>query len=164
MELKSSQIDAFAQWSGDHNPLHVDSEYARRTFFGRPLAHGVLCVVEAMRNIAHGCKPPVGLEVEFRHGVFPGERLSVTEGDGEYRIRRGNETVLTLRMTDGSSDLSSEWQHLGTVDAPSSPIAPSSLRNGPREWDVTELADGLIIHGDYPRRPVPVEYLQESCL
>jgi 3-oxoacyl-[acyl-carrier protein] reductase len=36
------QIEAFAELSGDRNPLHVDAEYARRTTFQRPVAHGMI--------------------------------------------------------------------------------------------------------------------------
>ena len=32
----------FAQMTGDAHPLHYDAEYARKTPFGKPLAHGLL--------------------------------------------------------------------------------------------------------------------------
>ena len=35
-------IRAYAQLSGDHNPIHEDAEYAANTRFGRPVAHGLL--------------------------------------------------------------------------------------------------------------------------
>lgn len=35
-------IRAYAQLSGDHNPIHEDPEYAASTRFGRPVAHGML--------------------------------------------------------------------------------------------------------------------------
>lgn len=36
------EVKQFAQISGDHNPLHLDNEYAAKTVFGKPIIHGVL--------------------------------------------------------------------------------------------------------------------------
>ena len=35
-------IGAFAAVSGDHNPVHVDAEYAATTMFKERIAHGML--------------------------------------------------------------------------------------------------------------------------
>lgn len=35
-------IQAFAELSGDHNPVHVDQEYAAGTMFKQCIAHGIL--------------------------------------------------------------------------------------------------------------------------
>ena len=40
--VTETDIVLFAALTGDMNPLHVDHEYARRTAFGRPVAHGLL--------------------------------------------------------------------------------------------------------------------------
>lgn len=36
------QVNTFAQVSGDTNPLHIDSEYAKNTMFGKCIMHGYL--------------------------------------------------------------------------------------------------------------------------
>ena len=36
------QVNAFAQVTGDNNPVHLDKEYAEKTIFKRPIAHGML--------------------------------------------------------------------------------------------------------------------------
>ncbi|RMG74818.1 MAG: MaoC family dehydratase [Bacteroidetes bacterium] len=36
------EVEAFARISGDHNPIHLDAEYAAGTPFKRPIIHGFL--------------------------------------------------------------------------------------------------------------------------
>jgi len=40
--LTQDDFDAFAQLSGDDNPIHVDPDFARRSRFGRTVSHGML--------------------------------------------------------------------------------------------------------------------------
>ena len=35
-----ANVDAFAQISGDNNPIHINAEYAAKTPFGKPIVHG----------------------------------------------------------------------------------------------------------------------------
>ena len=35
-------IRAFAEVSGDYNPIHLDEEFASKTLFGKRIAHGML--------------------------------------------------------------------------------------------------------------------------
>jgi len=40
--VTGAMIDEYADVSGDHTPLHVDEEYARKSHFGQRVAHGLL--------------------------------------------------------------------------------------------------------------------------
>ena len=40
--ITDEDIRAFAALTGDHNPIHLDDEYAATTRFGRRIAHGML--------------------------------------------------------------------------------------------------------------------------
>jgi 3-hydroxybutyryl-CoA dehydratase len=40
--VTEADIQAFADVTGDHNPLHLDEEFARHTRFGGRIAHGML--------------------------------------------------------------------------------------------------------------------------
>ncbi len=40
--VTAEDIQKFAEVTGDHNPLHSDGEYAKRTRFGECIAHGML--------------------------------------------------------------------------------------------------------------------------
>ncbi len=41
-KITESDINAFAEVSGDFNPIHVDEEAAKKSVFGRRIAHGML--------------------------------------------------------------------------------------------------------------------------
>ena len=41
-EVTFADIEAFAQVSGDFNPVHLDADYAATTPFGERIAHGML--------------------------------------------------------------------------------------------------------------------------
>jgi len=40
--LTQADFDAFANLSGDDNPIHVDPEFSAQTRFGRTVSHGML--------------------------------------------------------------------------------------------------------------------------
>ena len=40
--ISDADIRAFADATGDRNPLHLDEEFAKQTRFGRRVAHGML--------------------------------------------------------------------------------------------------------------------------
>ena len=42
MTWTQAQVDAFAELTGDHNPIHHDAAYAATTPFKRPIMHGML--------------------------------------------------------------------------------------------------------------------------
>ena len=41
-EVTDEVIRKFADVSGDHNPIHLDEEFAAKTQFGKRIAHGML--------------------------------------------------------------------------------------------------------------------------
>jgi len=41
-EITDDLIRRFAELSGDYNPIHLDEEFAKKTRFGRRIAHGML--------------------------------------------------------------------------------------------------------------------------
>ena len=42
-KINGEMIDSFAHISGDVNPLHVDTDYARKSGFKNQVVHGMLC-------------------------------------------------------------------------------------------------------------------------
>lgn len=47
--VSAVQLALYAAASGDHNPLHLDPEFARKAGFERPVVHGMLTMALAGR-------------------------------------------------------------------------------------------------------------------
>ncbi len=41
-QITDSVVRAFAELSGDYNPIHLDEEFAKNTRFGKRIAHGMI--------------------------------------------------------------------------------------------------------------------------
>jgi acyl dehydratase len=39
--FKFTQVNKFAEISGDNNPIHTDADYAAKTIFKKPIIHGI---------------------------------------------------------------------------------------------------------------------------
>jgi acyl dehydratase len=79
--LTAEDVNAFAQVTGDDNPLHVDEEYARTTRFGKPIVHGVLLLGVISKVLGrdfpgHG-SVAVALSCRFLRPVPVGSEISV---------------------------------------------------------------------------------------
>lgn len=75
--VDQDRVNAYAEASGDHNPIHLDAEYAAATQFGTRIAHGMLSLALVTEMLAiefpntwhSGGK----LKVRFSAPVIPGE-------------------------------------------------------------------------------------------
>ena len=80
--VSQGRINRYAEASGDHNPIHVDEDYARRTPLGGTIAHGMLVLAYASQAMAaaFGRDWLVSgrLDVRFRAPARPGDSLTVT--------------------------------------------------------------------------------------
>lgn len=72
-----TQIDLYADASQDHNPIHVDPQFAATTPYGRPIAHGLLVLGVLSDALQAEIGPPWQhggqLEVKFVGPVFVGD-------------------------------------------------------------------------------------------
>lgn len=78
--IEQADIDAFASVTGDHNPVHLDEEFARTTRFGKRIAHGMLTASLISAVLAN--KLPgegsvyLGQTLQFVAPVFPGDAIT----------------------------------------------------------------------------------------
>ncbi len=113
--VKREQVKAYADASGDQNPLHQDDDFARAVGFPGIIAHGMLTMGELANCLTDWLGDPAGLvrlKVQFRAPVFvddvivaegrvksldPKARTAVLDvwvslerdGNTEYPIRKG---------------------------------------------------------------------------
>ena len=87
--IEQADIDAFANVTGDHNPVHVDEEFAKTTRFGRRIAHGMLTASLISAVLAN--KLPgegsvyLGQTLKFVAPVFPGDEITARATIREIR-------------------------------------------------------------------------------
>ena len=117
--ITQQQLSAYADASGDHNPIHVDEEFARASIFGGTIAHGmlVLALIGEMMFAAHGeaWASRGKLKVRFKAPARPGDTITasaqlsredVGSGNVEYAVQCANaagETVIEGRASIGSA-------------------------------------------------------------
>ena len=75
--LTQADFDAFAELSGDDNPIHVDPAFSAKTRFGRTVSHGML-LATVLRGLLEQLVPG-GRQVEqklmFPSPTFAGDSL-----------------------------------------------------------------------------------------
>ena len=101
--ITQEQLVRYADASGDHNPLHLDEEFARGTPYGRPIAHGMLVlamVSELMTRSFGGAWLRGGrLKTRFRAPVFPGDTVRATG-----TLKTSGETTATYEVAVTNQD------------------------------------------------------------
>lgn len=96
--VTQQQVDAYADASADHNPIHVDPAFAAATPFGGTIAHGmlVLAFIAEMMHAAHGDAwlRTGRLKVRFKAPTRPGETVTAsaaaprqTDAGAEYAVQ-----------------------------------------------------------------------------
>lgn len=96
--ITDKDVSAFAQLSGDHNPIHLNAEYAQQTRFKQRIAHGIL--VSSLISTVIGMQLPgagaiyLGQELKFTKPVFLDDTITATATIIEYQ---GEKRILSLQ-------------------------------------------------------------------
>jgi 3-hydroxybutyryl-CoA dehydratase len=96
--VTESDVTTFAGLIGDFNPIHVDAEYARKSRFGRRVAHGML--TGGLISAVLGNKLPgpgtiyLSQQIEFLAPVFIGDTITARV---EVSAWRPEKRIITLK-------------------------------------------------------------------
>ncbi|WP_409432200.1 MaoC family dehydratase [Litorimonas sp. RW-G-Af-16] len=91
--ITEEMINTFADITGDHNPIHVDAEFAATTAFGQRIAHGALSASFISAVLGNDLPGPGALFVElnlrFRKPAFIGDEVIAIAEVAEINERSG---------------------------------------------------------------------------
>jgi 3-hydroxybutyryl-CoA dehydratase len=103
--VTDADIQAFAQASGDTNPVHLDDDYAATTRFGRRIAHGMLTASVISAILGNDLPGPgtvyMSQTLAFKAPVYIGDNITTTVEVVAYREDR---RIATLRTTCTNQD------------------------------------------------------------
>jgi 3-hydroxybutyryl-CoA dehydratase len=98
--ITDADILAFAQASGDYNPIHLDDAYAARSQFGRRIAHGMLTASLVSAVLGNDLPGPgsvyLGQDLKFKAPVYVDDTITATVELIKYRPER---RIATFRTT-----------------------------------------------------------------
>lgn len=98
--ITDADIHTFADLVDDHNPVHLDDDYAQRTRFGRRIAHGMLSASLISAVLANQL-PGEGTvylsqTLQFVAPVFPGDTVTARVTVTKVREEKGIVTLATI--------------------------------------------------------------------
>ncbi len=110
--IRREDVKAYADASGDQNPLHQDDEYARSVGFPGIIAHGMFSMAHLAKSLKDWVGNPAALKsikVQFRSVVYMDETL-LAKG----RIASKNEATREVTL-DVWEELEREGQRITPI-------------------------------------------------
>lgn len=99
VQVTDQMVRQFAEMSGDHNPIHLDDEYAKKTRFGRRIAHGMICGALISRALAMELGPGgiyLSQNMKFLHPVFIDDLVIIELTVSTLREEKGIASIETI--------------------------------------------------------------------
>jgi len=95
--ITDEMIRAFADLTGDTNPVHLDDAYAASTRFGRRIAHGMIAAGLISAALANDLPGPgtvyLSQTLQFKVPVYPGDTITTMV---EVKSVRPDKPIVTL--------------------------------------------------------------------
>lgn len=94
--ISQEQVNAFAELSGDKNPLHIDAQFAATTNFKSPIVHGIFTSAVISKVLGMEFPGPgtfyLSQKLDFKRAIYPDKqyiaKFEITE------IRAGKHIAL----------------------------------------------------------------------
>lgn len=107
MIVSSDKINAFAELSGDFNPVHMDADYAATTMFGKRIAHGALSASLISAVLGNDLPGPgaifVELNMRFRKPAFIDEEITARAEVSEINEKTGRVKMKVSCLVNGKA-------------------------------------------------------------
>jgi len=162
MHFSENDIERFAAWSGDHNPLHVDPEFARSAGYKQEVVHGVLLAIGALGSVRSRSAAPLNaLEIEFRGVVHPDAACDMEAvlraDDLSISLRQHDAEVAFLLGEFGGKTRSREEVDLSWIRVLEARFETEQFgkRAEPAHIDFADLHSGMETMGVYATDPPP---------
>ena len=106
--FNQDDVNRYADASGDHNPIHVDPNFAAGSQFGRRIAHGMMIAASISEMMAQAFgqdwHKSGRMKIRFRAPVFPGETV------------RASGTVRSVRQIEDATEVAVSVQVMKAND------------------------------------------------
>jgi len=147
---------AFAELSGDFNPVHLDPTLARRTLFGQIVVHGLHNVLRALEQYLQ-VRPLLidRLAVTFKNPVFLNEDVSVvpsaeTDTSALLTLRCGAADVANMRLMGHAGEPSAQPCSLAKPAFPGQPEDNTFLQLETASGTLDLMGDEAAIRAGFP--------------
>ncbi|MCU0417646.1 MAG: MaoC family dehydratase [Cytophagaceae bacterium] len=101
------QVNAFAELSGDKNPIHIDPAYAANTPFKKPIVHGIfsMAVISKVMGMEFPGEGTVYLKqvVEFKRPIYMDTKYKVQTTFKEVN-RDKHTAIVTTNIVDATTN------------------------------------------------------------
>ena len=110
--VEARDLTAFAEVSGDTNPVHLDEDYAKTTPFQGRIAHGMLSAAYISAVLGTRLPGPGAIyltqSLKFRRPVKIGDAVTARVSVSTLDERRAHATLTTLCIVDGRNVVEGE--------------------------------------------------------
>ena len=102
--FNQDDVNRYADAAGDHNPIHVDPNFAAGSQFGRRIAHGMMIAASISEMMAQAFgqdwHKSGRMKIRFRAPVFPGETVRASGTVRSVRqIEDATEVAVSVQVT-----------------------------------------------------------------